>query len=70
MERNERVHEELSAFVKVQQKLNQAKRYRENNMKRLAMLKDEMRKVRNQMEEVNRQQNLALHKVVTGRNKG
>ena len=60
---------EMEIFTKLQQKLNKVKRYRENNQKRLIMLKEDMRKVRDHMEDVNRQQNLATHKIITGRKK-
>lgn len=60
---------EMECFTKLQQKLDKVKRYRDNNQKRLIVLKDEMRKVRDHMEDVNRQQNLANHKVITGRRK-
>lgn len=60
---------EMECFTKLQQKLDKVKRYRDNNQKRLIILKDEMRKVRDHMEDVNRQQNLATHKVITGRRK-
>jgi hypothetical protein len=60
---------EMECFTKLHQKLDKVKRYRDNNQKRLIILKDEMRKVRDHMEDVNRQQNLAIHKVITGRRK-
>ena len=60
---------EMECFTKLQQKLDKVKRYRDNNQKRLLILRDKMREVRNHMEEVNRQQNLATHKVITGKHK-
>ncbi|OMJ69575.1 hypothetical protein SteCoe_32664 [Stentor coeruleus] len=60
---------EMEIFTRLQQKLDKVKNYRNNNQKRLIILKEEMRKVRDHMEDVNRQQNLAIHKVITGRRK-
>ena len=60
---------EMECFTKLQQKLDKVKRYRDNNQKRLAILREEMKKVKDHMEDVNRQQNLAIHKVITGRRK-
>jgi hypothetical protein len=64
-----REQREMEPFTKLRQKLEKVKRYRDNNQKRLLLLKDHMRKVRDHMEDVNRQQNLATHKVLTGRRK-
>lgn len=60
---------EMESFTRLQQKLDKVKNYRNNNQKRLIILKEEMRKVRDHMEDVNRQQNLAIHKVISGRRK-
>ena len=64
-----REQREMEPFTKLRQKLEKVKKYRDNNQKRLLLLKDHMRKVRDHMEDVNRQQNLATHKVLIGRRK-
>lgn len=56
----------MESFTKLQQKLNKVKNHRSNNQKRLIIFKEEMRKVRDYMEDDNRQQNLAIHKVISG----
>ena len=43
---------EMECFTKLQQKLDKVKRYRDNNQKRLNILREKMREVRNHMEEV------------------
>ena len=68
-QRISREQREMEPFTKLRQKLEKVKKYRDNNQKRLLLLKDHMRKVRDHMEDVNRQQNLATHKVLTGRRK-
>jgi vacuolar-type H+-ATPase subunit I/STV1 len=60
---------EMECFTKLQSKLDKVKQYRNHNQERLEILKNEMRKVRDHMEDVNRQQNLAIHKNMTSKNK-
>ncbi|OMJ91368.1 hypothetical protein SteCoe_6046 [Stentor coeruleus] len=60
---------EIECFTKLQQKLDKVKNYRSNNQKRMIILKEEMRKVRDHMENINLQQNLAINKVISGRRK-
>ncbi|CAG9335045.1 unnamed protein product [Blepharisma stoltei] len=65
-----KLEDEMDAFIKLKVKLDKVKKYREHNSKRLDELKKEMKRIREHMDDVNKQQNLAIHKVITGRRKG
>lgn len=58
---------DLESFKKLEERLNQARRYRENNLKRINMLQSDLKRVRGHMDDVNRHQNQAIHKVMLGR---
>ena len=67
MESTRTADSDLEAFKKLEERLNQVKRYRENNSKRINLLRDEFKRVKEHMDDVNKQQNLAMHKVISGR---
>lgn len=67
MERNRNGEDAMASFNRIEQKLQQAQRYRANNHAKLMKLKDDMKKVRDLMGEVTKKQNQALHQVITGR---
>lgn len=64
-----KVEDEMESFTKLRSKLDKVKKYRDHNSKRLDELKKEMKRIREHMDDVNKQQNLAIHKVITGRRK-
>lgn len=64
-----REQKEMEPFVKLKQKLDKAKRYRENNEARLTALKASMKKARDHMDEVNKQHSLTANKVIITRKK-
>ncbi|CAG9312186.1 unnamed protein product [Blepharisma stoltei] len=64
-----KLEDEMDSFIKLKIKLDKVKKYRDHNSKRLDELKREMKRIREHMDDVNKQQNLAIHKVITGRRK-
>jgi len=67
MESRKTADSDLEAFRKLEERLMQVKRYRENNSKRINILRDELKRVKEHMDDVNKQQNLAMHKIISGR---
>lgn len=67
MESHKTAESDLEAFRKLEERLIQVKRYRENNSKRINILRDELKRVKEHMDDVNKQQNLAMHKIISGR---
>ena len=67
MESRKTADSDLEAFRKLEERLIQVKRYRENNSKRINILRDELKRVKEHMDDVNKQQNLAMHKIISGR---
>jgi len=61
--------DEMGEFLKLEKRLDKVKKYREGNVERLKKLKDDIKGVRRQMDRVITEQNSALHKIITGRNK-
>jgi hypothetical protein len=67
MESRKTADSDLEAFRKLEERLMQVKRYRENNSKRINILRDELKRVKEHMDDVNKQQNIAMHKIISGR---